>query len=62
MRKFCLALPVIAVLAFAACSKSPAQSSQLAMIPMPDGVQLAADIYLPTSGAGPYPVLLEYLP
>ena len=33
-------------------------------IPMPDGVRLAADLYLPT-GAEPderFPVLLEYLP
>jgi predicted acyl esterase len=33
-------------------------------IPMPDGVRLAADLYLP-QGAGPderFPVLLEYLP
>ena len=35
-----------------------------AWIPMPDGVRLAADLYLPTGGeAGArYPVLLEYLP
>ncbi|MGH9337459.1 MAG: CocE/NonD family hydrolase, partial [Vicinamibacteria bacterium] len=35
-----------------------------AWIPMPDGVRLAADLYLP-SGGGPeerFPVLLEYLP
>lgn len=33
-------------------------------IPMPDGVQLAADLYMPAalSSTGPLPVLLEYLP
>ena len=31
---------------------------------MPDGVRLAADLYLPTGGESnePVPVLLEYLP
>jgi putative CocE/NonD family hydrolase len=41
-----------------------------AVIPLPDGVRLAADIYLPSSGAAAegagenerFPVLLEYLP
>jgi predicted acyl esterase len=35
-----------------------------ASIPMPDGVRLAADLYLPSGGktAGRFPVLLEYLP
>lgn len=35
-----------------------------ATIPMPDGVRLAADLYLPEGPvpAGGYPVLLEYLP
>jgi uncharacterized protein len=31
-------------------------------IPMKDGVRLAADIWRPDEGAGPFPVLLEYLP
>ena len=31
-------------------------------IPMKDGVRLAADIWRPDGGAGPFPVLLEYLP
>jgi len=41
---------------------------QEARITMPDGVQLAADLYVPAVGAsrtmaaGPFPVLLEYLP
>lgn len=35
-----------------------------AWIPMPDGVRLAADLYVPTGGSEEreYPVLLEYLP
>jgi putative CocE/NonD family hydrolase len=35
-----------------------------AMIPMPDGVRLAADLYVPTGGdpGERFPVLLEYLP
>ena len=35
-----------------------------AWIPMPDGVRLAADLYMPTGGAPDerFPVLLEYLP
>ncbi|MDX1481976.1 MAG: CocE/NonD family hydrolase [Woeseiaceae bacterium] len=35
-----------------------------AWIPMGDGIRLAADIFLPTgdADAGPFPVLLEYLP
>ena len=31
-------------------------------IPMKDGVTLAADLWRPDEGAGPFPVLLEYLP
>ncbi|HKD17948.1 MAG TPA: CocE/NonD family hydrolase, partial [Thermoanaerobaculia bacterium] len=31
-------------------------------IPMKDGVKLAADLWRPDEGAGPFPVLLEYLP
>ena len=35
-----------------------------AWIPMPDGVRLAADLYMPSGGAAEakFPVLLEYLP
>lgn len=32
------------------------------MIPMPDGVQLAADLYIPDGNSERLPVLLEYLP
>jgi putative CocE/NonD family hydrolase len=31
-------------------------------IPMKDGLTLAADLWLPEEGSGPFPVLLEYLP
>jgi len=31
-------------------------------IPMKDGVKLAADLWKPEQGRGPFPVLLEYLP
>lgn len=31
-------------------------------IPMPDGVRLAATLYMPDSGTGPWPSILEYLP
>ena len=31
-------------------------------IPMPDGIRLAADLYVPAGAARPFPVLLEYLP
>ena len=31
-------------------------------IPMKDGVTLAADLWRPDEGSGPFPVLLEYLP
>lgn len=32
------------------------------MIPMPDGVKLAADLYIPEEASSKLPVLLEYLP
>lgn len=32
------------------------------MIPMRDGVRLATDIYLPTGGEGPFPVVIERTP
>jgi uncharacterized protein len=58
------------VLALATATHQPASAPVLGMamqearIPMPDGVGLAADLYVPT-GARPgtrFPVLLEYLP
>ncbi len=54
------------ILALAACSPEPADDSGIrqSWIPMPDGVRLAADIYMP-EGANEtdrFPVLLEYLP
>ncbi|MGH2677309.1 MAG: CocE/NonD family hydrolase [Actinomycetota bacterium] len=36
--------------------------SEQAWIPMPDGVRLAATLYLPDQGRGPWPAILEYLP
>lgn len=36
--------------------------SEEAWIPMPDGVRLAATLYLPDEGSGPWPAVLEYLP
>lgn len=36
--------------------------SEEAWIPMPDGVRLAATLYLPDQGDGPWPAVLEYLP
>ncbi|MCB1845431.1 MAG: CocE/NonD family hydrolase, partial [Halioglobus sp.] len=58
--RLCIALTIFTGLA--ACGTLPAPESRVVFIPMPDGVQLAADLYLPTSGSAPYPVLLEYLP
>jgi hypothetical protein len=54
------------LLAWATCA--PAQAYEIAFreasIPMPDGVKLAADLYLPQGGkrTDRFPVLLEYLP
>ena len=58
---FLTALPAVAA------TEKPAtygMEIQEAWIPMPDGVRLAADLYMPTGGqAGrAFPVLLEYLP
>jgi putative CocE/NonD family hydrolase len=36
--------------------------SEEARIEMPDGVRLAATLYLPDEGDGPWPAVLEYLP
>ena len=36
--------------------------SEEAWIEMPDGVRLAATLYLPDQGDGPWPAVLEYLP
>src|ERR1043166_4074326 len=47
----CLAMP----------SPSPVQIIKNVRIPMPDGVQLAADLFMP-EGPGPFPAVLEYIP
>jgi putative CocE/NonD family hydrolase len=36
--------------------------SEQSWIPMSDGVRLAATLYLPDQGRGPWPAILEYLP
>jgi predicted acyl esterase len=43
-------------------SRSHAQPSQTAMVPMRDSVKLATDVYLPKTGAGPWPVVLHRTP
>ncbi|HSD69759.1 MAG TPA: CocE/NonD family hydrolase [Woeseiaceae bacterium] len=60
-------LPLLALSATAADAASAPQYNVViheASIPMPDGVMLAADLYMPTGGAPDekFPVLLEYLP
>ena len=57
---------MLAGISLGACSSPPANRPEIteAWIMMPDGVRLAADIYVP-AGAGSadrFPVLLEYLP
>ena len=32
------------------------------LVPMRDGVRLAADLYVPVPGPGPLPVVMEYIP
>ncbi|MCD4684609.1 MAG: CocE/NonD family hydrolase, partial [Anaerolineae bacterium] len=48
---------LLAGLAPAAAQDGGAGGLQTVMVPMPDGVQLATDVYLP-AGEGPWPVLL----
>ena len=56
----------VLALILAACSRTDSDepSVRQVWIPMPDGVQLAADIYVPggASESDRFPVLLEYLP
>jgi uncharacterized protein len=49
---------------FALLSASTLRGVQIqeVRIPMKDGVTLAGDLWRPDTGAGPFPVLLEYLP
>jgi predicted acyl esterase len=54
MRRIMLALPLLALPAFA-------QSAKQEMVPMRDGVHLATSIYLP-EGEGPWPVVLTRTP
>ncbi len=41
---------------------TPVRLQPNVMIPMRDGVRLATDLYLPTTGAGPWPVILVRTP
>ncbi len=45
-------------------ARGPGEVVRLAdrMVPMADGILLAADVYLPAEGAGPWPVLMERTP
>ncbi len=63
------ALLAVGSCSWAASAREPSSPTheiafQEASIPMPDGVRLAADLYLPRGGARGerFPVLLEYLP
>ncbi len=53
---------VAAFAGFLAASCLLAARIEEVRIPMKDGVKLAADIWRPEEGPGPFPVLLEYLP
>src|SRR5262249_36998894 len=53
---------VAALAAILSTSALRAVQPQEVFIPMRDGVRLAADIWRPDEGKGPFPVLLEYLP
>ena len=53
---------VAAFAGFLAASCLLAARIEEVKIPMKDGVKLAADIWRPEEGSGPFPVLLEYLP
>jgi predicted acyl esterase len=53
-------LAVVAIL-LATCELRALQPVEV-RIPMRDGVRLAADLWRPDEGQGPWPVLLEYLP
>ena len=53
---------VAAFAGFLAASCLLAARIEEVRIPMKDGVKLAADIWRPEEGSGPFPVLLEYLP
>jgi uncharacterized protein len=55
-----LALGLLGVLLSASAMR--AVRIEEVFIPMKDGVKLAADLWRPDEGAGPFPVLLEYLP
>ena len=72
LKQFCLAVFLLIFLApqrlpaVAQAASAPAYkiAMQEAWIPMPDGVKLSADLYMPSGGktGERFPVLLEYLP
>src|SRR4030095_9937550 len=69
LRQACLAVGAVACLHAQAAPQEPSQPQygitlQEARIPMPDGIELAADLWMPSGAAAGerFPVLLEYLP
>jgi uncharacterized protein len=66
MRAYRLAI-TIALMARLVAALSPTAAAQTyqcreVKIPMRDGVNLAADVYVPTQGNGPFPVIVERTP
>ena len=62
MRKFCLMVAILLTLALVGSAAAQGDGvPQVVMLPMPDGVRLATDVYLP-AGEGPFPVLLVRTP
>ena len=57
----CLAVAV-SVLAVPRPAAPQTYECREVMVPMRDGVRLATDVYLPTQGTGPWPVIMERTP
>lgn len=55
-------LAVYLVLALAKLASAQTYECREVQIPMRDGVNLAADVYVPTQGTGPFPVIVERTP
>lgn len=55
-------LAVYLVLALAKLASAQTYECREVQIPMRDGVNLAADVYVPTQGRGPFPVIVERTP
>jgi predicted acyl esterase len=60
--RFPLAWLAWLALTLGAGSAAAQAASQTFQVPMPDGVTLATDVWLPTAGGGPRPVLLRRTP